>query len=152
MKNHILIGVILFGISSCSSSQQPPSFKQFTLSSHSFSAEKNISPNDSFMTKRYVLTNKEGDTLYLIQKVPFEVRNGNVKIYEVGLTERFVNLKEGNCYNITFQKDVNHLLSNPEYVKHRKVGFWFKSNKNNVTKDEFFSNFILESIIPCDSK
>lgn len=152
MKQNILIGLILLGVSSCSSSQEALSFKRLILVGHSFSAEKDIAPKDSFMTKRYILVNASSDTLCLIQKVPFEIRNGNVKIYEIGLTERFVSLQDGYCYDITLKKDVNQLLTNPDYIKHRKIDFWFKDNNGGIKKGDYFANLILESIIVCDSK
>ena len=149
MKYNILFGIILLAISSCSLSQKCFNFKQFTLLSYSFSAAKDIAYKDSFMIKRYMLANSKSDTLCFIQKVPFEIINGKVKIYEMGLTERFVNLEQGECYNIALQKDVNHFLDNPEYVKHRKIDFWYKSKKDGIKRKDCFANLILESIIPC---
>ena len=148
LKNSILLLCFIL-LKHCSFSQSSVVFNKFILISYSYSAGKQINSSDSFVTKKYTLINQKRDTLNLFQKLPFSIINGEIKIYEIGLTENFVYLKKNSCYDIKFVLDINNFLNDPEYQKHRRIDFLFKKNDGN-SKNTFSkkNKLIIFSIRP----
>jgi hypothetical protein len=123
-------------------------FKNFTLLQFSYSAAKTIPSSDSFLTKQFTLANEEGDSLILFQKLPFQMVNGEVKVFDMGLTDQFIHLRKNSSYTIIFSKDKFGLLKNREYLSHRKIDFLYQNTKGAQLSSSDKSNpLILLSII-----
>jgi hypothetical protein len=129
-------------------SQDSLVFRHFTLLNTSYSADKIIPRDDSFATKKYTLVNDAGDSLFLFQRLPLSMKNGEAKIYEMGLTETFTHLRTDSVYTIIFISDKYGSLKNTEYIKHRKIDFLLKG-RDGISKSTYdtTNNLIIHKIV-----
>lgn len=121
-------------------------FRNFKLVNTSYAA---TTRNDSFATKKYILINRSGDSLFLFQQLPLNVKNGKGEIYELGLTEIFTHLRIDSVYTIIYKTDEYGFLTSREYLKHRKIDFLFKK-KSGASRSTYDpgNTLIIHKVVP----
>lgn len=104
-----------------------------------------LGPKDSIADRKYMLLNESGDSLMLFQKLPFQLINGEVIVFEMEVTGQLVYIKKDSCYSITYQKDPR-AYNDTGKAMYTKVDFISKERNRKISRSDGSNSYFIHRI------